>query len=153
MQGKQHIFTVQFFPVDPDFSTRSAQVTAPPSAVVRFFTAWNEKQVKSAICPHIIPFADATNACAASAITTTLPSARCRSLAGRNNAFFSSVICKDRVIKAVREPRKIHADDRFCPFRHCRRRLFRIHLERVPEAYRQVPALRRYDRYSCMLAV
>ena len=49
------------------------QVNAPPSAVVKFLTAWKEKDVKSAILPIFLPFKTAPKPRAASAHTATLP--------------------------------------------------------------------------------
>ena len=56
--------------------------SAPPSAVVRFFTAWNEKAVKSATDPEGRPRYVAPNEWAASARTMTRSKARCSSVAG-----------------------------------------------------------------------
>ena len=51
-------------------------VSAPPSAVVKFLTAWKLKLEKSAMLPTICPFHVAPSAWAASAQTAILPIAR-----------------------------------------------------------------------------
>ena len=62
-----------------------SQVRAPPSAVVKFFTAWNENDVKSLTWPIIFSCHFAPKAWAASSTTITLPMASCSSLFARNN--------------------------------------------------------------------
>ena len=42
-------------------------VAQPPSAVVKFFTAWNEKLLKSATLPVGVPLYEAPKECAQSA--------------------------------------------------------------------------------------
>lgn len=39
--------------------SRERHVSAPPSAVVKFFTAWNENEEKSATEPTGVPLYDA----------------------------------------------------------------------------------------------
>ena len=67
------------------------QVTAPPSALVRFLTAWNEKHEKSAILPAVLLSLTAPNPCAQSAKTMILPNASCNSLLGVNKSFLLSI--------------------------------------------------------------
>ena len=70
------------------------QVTAPPSAVVKFFTAWKEKHVKSAYSPDFLLFLVAPKPCAESATIATLPIAFCILLLGLNSCFlFSTTSC------------------------------------------------------------
>ena len=57
-----------------------SQVSAPPSAVVKFFTAWNENDVKSLTEPIILSCHFAPKAWAASSTTITRPMASCNSL-------------------------------------------------------------------------
>ena len=66
--------------------------SAPPSAVVRFLTAWKENDVKSAIAPALTPFFTDPKACAPSEITATLPIAAWSLFAGLNKSFFDSTI-------------------------------------------------------------
>ena len=70
----------------------SLHVAAPPSAVVKFLTAWKLKFEKSAILPTGFPCHVAPNACAASVITITLPIASCNLFTGWNRDFLASTI-------------------------------------------------------------
>ena len=57
-------------------------VTAPPSAVVKFFTAWKLNVDRSATCPARLPWRTLPSAWAESDTTAMRPMASWRALAG-----------------------------------------------------------------------